>query len=720
MGVIGAHLALHYDPNRVILSIVIAVVTSYAALEIGGRIAASRGRSRNAWVTGGAVAIGVGLWAMNFMGLVGLKLGIPVEYDWRALLLSLVAGIFTCGVALSFVLRSKTGLVGTTMEVAVVGVGIVGMCYLGMASMRLAASWRYNGPIVAATVFVAMGASLALLWLSFAQRSQGKETTLAKLTSATVIGGLMSLVGHVGMTSASFIFSGITGDWRHAISISSFGIAGIAAGTIAVEGMAVLTSAMDRRDGTRRLESEGERLQQIADHLPVALALANADLSKFLFINRAFEEIWGRSVGDLLADPMTFVNGVKKEDQGRLREALQRLVKGEPIREIECRVVRPDGTMVWALCGGFPVLDAQGRIIGLVGFAVDITARKRAEEEVRRSAEQYRVVAEAAVDAMLTIDEESRIQYCNPATKAMFGFECEEVLGQRLTMLMPERLRAKHIDGMRHYLATGIRHLSWNGVEMTARRKNGEEFPVEVTFAEMMRGGRRAFTGYVKDITERKRALEEIHRLSGDLLRKQDEERRKIAGDLHDSTGQVLVALASTLASLNETVPESAKESRSLIEKSMGMADQAIREVRTLSYLLYPPELEKTGLVEAIRGYVAGFVKRTGIEVTVEVSPNVGRMERDVELALFRVVQESLTNIQRHSGSREGMVRIHRDTRLVLEIVDMGEGEEEGQEEGPAWTTGVGIRSMQERIKSIGGEIEIYPHDGGSTVRVVV
>jgi PAS domain S-box-containing protein len=650
----------------------------------------------------------------------GIAIGDPGEYDWRALLLSLVVAIFTCGLALSFVFHSKAGWVGAAMESVVVGSGILVMCYLGMASMRLAASWRYSISAVAAAVFVAMAASVALLLLGFAHRSNTRETTVAKLMSTAVIGGLISLVNHVAMTSASFVFSRTEANFKHAASISSFGMAGIAVGAIAVEGMAILTSTMDRRIGTQVLESGGsEQLRQIADHLPVALGLANADLSKFLFINRAFEKISGRSVEDLLADAMTFVRGVHEEDQGRLREALEGLVKGEPIREIECRVVRPDGTMAWALCGGFLVLDERGRIIRLVGFAVDITALKRAEDEVRRSTEQYRVVAEMAVDAMLTIDEESRIQYCNPATKAMFGYEMEELQGRRLTMLMPERLWTKHIEGIRRYVTTGVRHVNWNGVEMTARRKNGEEFPVEVAFAEMVREGRHTFTGYVKDITERKRALEEIHRLSGDLLRMQDAERRKIASDLHDSTGQVLVALASALAGLKESVPANEREARSLIAQCAGMADQAIREVRTLSYLLYPPELENAGLVEAIRGYVAGFVKRSGTEIILEISPNVGRMETDVELALFRVVQESLPNIHRHSGGRKALIRIHRETRLVLEIVDIGGGKT-GREEGGPWAMGVGIRSMQERVKSIGGEIEIYRHDGGNTVRVVV
>lgn len=227
--------------------------------------------------------------------------------------------------------------------------------------------------------------------------------------------------------------------------------------------------------------------------------------------------------------------------------------------------------------------------------------------------------------------------------------------------------------------------------------------------------------GTCRDITERVRAEEELQRLSGKILHLQNEERRRIARDLHDSTGQDLVALATMLGQLSG--PISLRKKRRLLSESKALADKCIREVRTFSYVLHPPLLEEAGLEDAIRDYASGYAKRSGIQVELELSPGLGRMKRDVELALFRVVQESLTNIQRHSGSQHAKIRIERNADLVLEISDTGRGlfgdlEKEGGEK--QFKAGVGIPSMQERVKLIGGRLDVDSGNHGTTVRVTI
>lgn len=129
----------------------------------------------------------------------------------------------------------------------------------------------------------------------------------------------------------------------------------------------------------------GEHFRQIADNLSIVLALASADLSQILYVNRAYEQIWGRSVESLYADSLSFVEAVCDEDRARLREALAGLVAGEPIQGIECRVLRPDGRLSWVRCKGFPVRDGRGEIVRLVGSAEDITERKQAEEKIEQA-----------------------------------------------------------------------------------------------------------------------------------------------------------------------------------------------------------------------------------------------------------------------------------------------------------------------------------------------
>jgi signal transduction histidine kinase len=235
--------------------------------------------------------------------------------------------------------------------------------------------------------------------------------------------------------------------------------------------------------------------------------------------------------------------------------------------------------------------------------------------------------------------------------------------------------------------------------------------------------GNLEFVGAVTDVTAAKRTEEELRRLSGQLLRLQDEERRRIARDLHDSTGQNLVALATMLGQLRHSIPSGERKSCRLFSDCKALADRCIREVRTLSYLLHPPILDQAGLGDAICDYVKGFTTRSGIKVELELSPHLGRVERDIELALFRVVQESLANIQRHSRSQRAKIRIDSNSDLTLQISDHGPGVSSivmGRKEKPRFEPGVGIPSMEERVKLIGGRFEIDSTNHGTTVRVTI
>jgi signal transduction histidine kinase len=230
--------------------------------------------------------------------------------------------------------------------------------------------------------------------------------------------------------------------------------------------------------------------------------------------------------------------------------------------------------------------------------------------------------------------------------------------------------------------------------------------------------------GTCRDITEVVRAGEELRRLSGQLLRLQDEERRRIARDLHDSTGQDLVALATILSQLHSSIPSSGRKLRQLASEGQKLADRCIREVRTLSYLLHPPMLDEAGLEDAIRHYVDGFSERTGIAVKLQITPRFGRMPPDVELALFRVIQESLTNIQRHSQSLRATIQLERSADEVkLEISDKGPAasrRESAVTPGSPFRLGVGIPSMHERVRLMGGTLEIESGSSGTTVRVTI
>ena len=178
-----------------------------------------------------------------------------------------------------------------------------------------------------------------------------------------------------------------------------------------------------------------------------------------------------------------------------------------------------------------------------------------------------------------------------------------------------------------------------------------------------------------RDISERKRTEEALRQLSGRLLRLQDEERRRIARQLHETTAQGLAGLAVNLSIVKSSAADLSPRASACLSESLELAEQCSREIRTLSYLLHPPLVDEAGLAPALRWYTAGFAQRSGIEVHVDVSPEFGRLPSEFELTLYRIVQEALTNIHRHSGSKTARICLERQpNEIVLTVADEGHG----------------------------------------------
>ena len=213
---------------------------------------------------------------------------------------------------------------------------------------------------------------------------------------------------------------------------------------------------------------------------------------------------------------------------------------------------------------------------------------------------------------------------------------------------------------------------------------------------------------------------ETVRELSGRLLRAQDEERRRIARDLHDSSGQILVAVQMNLAPIEEEARKMNASFAQVIRESIGLVEQLSKELRTVSYLLHPPLLDEAGLPSALRWYVEGFAERSKIDVQLELSPDLGRLPREMEMTIFRIVQECLTNIHRHSGSQEANIRVARSAdEVCLQIQDKGRGmpvSNNGGSSSKLVRSGVGIRGMRERVKQLGGRLEIQSNENGTVV----
>ncbi len=256
---------------------------------------------------------------------------------------------------------------------------------------------------------------------------------------------------------------------------------------------------------------------------------------------------------------------------------------------------------------------------------------------------------------------------------------------------------------------------------------NGEEKWLYAVIRRVERpDGTPELTGVMINITGRKLAEEKAHDLSGQLLHSQDDERRRVARELHDSLGQYLSLLGMNVGRLSRTVEGLTDEQRRIFGETTDLVELCCREVRTISYLMHPPMLDEVGLGPALDWYVKGFSERSGIEVAVEAGEGLKKLPKHVETALFRIAQEGLTNIYRHSGSKKATISLRNEgNELVFEVVDYGKGiemsaRENNRDAESIEGKGVGIRGMRERMRELGGTLEVLSGAGGTTVRAQI
>jgi PAS domain S-box-containing protein len=268
--------------------------------------------------------------------------------------------------------------------------------------------------------------------------------------------------------------------------------------------------------GARR-STEQLDLRDLIETIPALVLCALADGSAE-FANRAWQDYSGRPLQELTGSG--WQSTIHPDDIAKFfHESTVALVSGKSI-ETEARLRRADGQYHWfSIRKTLAVSRSQNSEPSLRTLIAceDIEERKQEESARRYSEERYRIVVETASDAVVSIDESSTILFVNPATSRIFGYDASELIGQPLTTLMPDYMRELHKAGFKRYLDTAERHINWQGTELIALRKNSEEFPVEVSFGELTINGRRLFTGFIRDITERKRAEEKIRQSEMEL-----------------------------------------------------------------------------------------------------------------------------------------------------------------------------------------------------------
>ena len=459
--------------------------------------------------------------------------------------------------------------------------------------------------------------------------------------------------------------------------------------------------------------------------------------------NKGAERLFGYRADEALGQPISLIIPLDRYDEEtRIIEGLRR---GERIDHFETVRQRKDGSLLEISLSISPLRDPAGNIVGASKIARDISSRLRNE---RGLAEQARLL-DLSTDAIIVRDASDRITYWNRGAAEIYGYPREDALGRvshdLFQTVFPEPLSA--------IVGTLRRDGRWSG-ELMHTRKDGRQIIVASRWAVDMDsdGNLLSVLETNNDITrerhnelalreseEKLRVLnesleakvrlrtqeleirsEEVFDLSMRLLRTQDEERRHIARELHDTAGQTMTVVGMKLQRLIEKMKQAAPEFAADQQAIRSLIEKLNQDIRTTSYLLHPPLLDESGIAAALPWYGRGLAERSGLDVRVSVSEEIGRLSPNLELAIFRLVQECLTNVHRHSGSKTASIRVVRDDgKIRVEVSDQGKGiSPERLVEIQVGSTGVGLRGIRERVRQFGGEMKIESNGAGTTVSV--
>src|ERR1700751_4148842 len=452
--------------------------------------------------------------------------------------------------------------------------------------------------------------------------------------------------------------------------------------------------------------------ETMAETIRESVVVLDDDL-RILSANRAFMETFRVTPREIENRPMNEIGGGQWNVPGLLSSLRNVLREKTELRNYELAHEFPGVGQKFLVLNARQIASRDGSGRWILLAIEDRTEERRTIEDLRKQTE----LLQLAHDAIMVRDVDGVILFWNRGAQETYGWSPSEACGNISHHLLSTQFPEPSESGQEKLFSRGC----WEG-ELVHLRKDGRR--IHVASRQVLQHDQKGRTIGVleinRDITSRKDAEEALRNLSGRLLQLQDEERRRIARELHDAPGQSLAALVIHLSAVSARITEIDLTASEMLREAIDLSQKAPDETRTLSYLLYPPTLDHAGLRSALEWYIDGFTQRSKVRVDLDVSIGEERLAEIVERTLFLIVQERLTNIFCHSGSDTASVRITRRSGIVrLEVADNGKGIPDdvlAALNSSGGQLGVGIRGMRERIRQLGGWLQVKSRPDGTTI----
>ena len=679
-----------YNYALVALSVVIAMLASYAALDLAARVTAASGRTRAVWLLGGAGAMGTGIWSMHYLGMLAFVLPIPVAYHWPTVLLSLFAAILASVIALHVVSRQHMSVSRVVAGSVLMGAGIASMHYIGMAAMRLPAVSHFNSVLVVLSVVLAVLISFVALSIAFQFRNEKTGLGWGKLAGAIVMGSAIPVMHYTGMAAASFTPSSVPADLSHAVSISLVGTTGIAVVTFLVLGLALLTSWMDRGFAERKLER------------------SEAYLAEAQRLSRTGSFGWRPSTGEIIWSDETFrifqydrtttptveliLQRVHPDDAPSVRETIERASQDGRDFKHDYRLVMPDGAVKHVDVVAHALSDQPTRI-EFVGAVMDVSDRKRAEEELRRS-EGYLAEAQRLTRTGIwawSVTARGSV-YWSQENYRLFGFDPEggipsdEAFYQRVHPEDRDRVR-------REVFLERPEEGSHFDVEFRLVLPDGTMKYVRSTghAVRSISGNVLEYVGTSIDVTERKRAEEERERLRQAQEDLAHVNRVTTMGELtaslaHEVSQPITAAATDANACLrwltrDDPDVEEARAAASRIVKDAMRAADIIGRIR-LFFTKSAPQRELVDINEVIQEMVVLLRReatRYAISVRTELAADLRQVVGDrvqLQQVMMNLIMNGTDAMKDVEGARELAIQSQPadNEELLVSVSDTGIG----------------------------------------------